>query len=621
MKLLILLSIMLCFLMSSSLLAQTDNKAVGIRLSTNIVDDSIRIAQVQILRYLLEKHGVSQLEEAQLNSIINQKPRSWLASKLKDSTDFVAKANGQYLIYLDTALDSSLEIRIIDLQKEQVAYLLKEKLDKESLLIYYHRVVIPIFEQLGIPINQQIEEEEISANTAFIRAKAYFLDYLKKDDIEYLNKAIQADPNYKKACYLRGLLTYEKNRKVFDEILSSYDKISGASSATISDELIQDIRQIKGDFNRVEKMFGAKEYHYAANVWLMDKGYRQARYYIIQALKLDADNKEYQSTLKIIRANIKPCIILCKCWVGRPLRFVGTPFGRDRFKARHHIGIMLGSSHYIGDLSFNHEHYISGADIENSSFAVGISFNKTLGVLSSIRAEFVFLQLKGGDQVYQDENFNPEVYRTENTWQKAYRNLNFNTYVYDFSVVKELALYNFSMRSYSGPITLSPYVFVGVGGFVFDPRTQYNGRNVRLGPLMTEGQGFGNNIPAYKKLHLNIPTGFGIRLTTGRRHRHKLVFDFEFNYRFTFTDYIDDVSAVYTNPNLFDVYLEPEQAALAKILHQRSDELDPQGFNAKETCIGCQRGDSTTKDRYFMVVFRMSRSLDYRRRRFVTPFF
>ncbi|MFN3939236.1 MAG: hypothetical protein ACK4IY_01535, partial [Chitinophagales bacterium] len=59
------------------------------------------------------------------------------------------------------------------------------------------------------------------------------------------------------------------------------------------------------------------------------------------------------------------------------------------------------------------------------------------------------------------------------------------------------------------------------------------------------------------------------------------------------TDYIDDVSGFYANPDYFFEYLDAETAALAAALSDRSDGTEP-GWTAPEG----GRGDPNDKDTY-----------------------
>jgi hypothetical protein len=64
---------------------------------------------------------------------------------------------------------------------------------------------------------------------------------------------------------------------------------------------------------------------------------------------------------------------------------------------------------------------------------------------------------------------------------------------------------------------------------------------------------------------------------------------------------VDDVSTTYIDPLLFDKYLAPADAAKAKRLYYRGNEITPNSRPA----IGEQRGDPTRNDAYFSTIIRM----------------
>jgi hypothetical protein len=67
----------------------------------------------------------------------------------------------------------------------------------------------------------------------------------------------------------------------------------------------------------------------------------------------------------------------------------------------------------------------------------------------------------------------------------------------------------------------------------------------------------------------------------------------EFLYRYLFTDYLDDVSTTYVDPELFDRYLTPANADIAKHVYQRR--WQPGGSYKP----GEKRGGNKTKDAYY----------------------
>ena len=57
---------------------------------------------------------------------------------------------------------------------------------------------------------------------------------------------------------------------------------------------------------------------------------------------------------------------------------------------------------------------------------------------------------------------------------------------------------------------IRPYVFVGVGGFWFNPKAEYQGDWVALQPLQTEGV-------TYKKIAASMPFGIGVKYSLSKQ--------------------------------------------------------------------------------------------------------
>jgi hypothetical protein len=96
--------------------------------------------------------------------------------------------------------------------------------------------------------------------------------------------------------------------------------------------------------------------------------------------------------------------------------------------------------------------------------------------------------------------------------------------------------------------------------------------------------------------------GVGIKYDITER----LTFGIELIHRVTGTDYIDDVSNRYINPALFDIYLPPSQAAIAKVM------ANPSSFYPSSTPgytpyrIGRPRGNPRRNDSYYSSTFRLT---------------
>ena len=77
----------------------------------------------------------------------------------------------------------------------------------------------------------------------------------------------------------------------------------------------------------------------------------------------------------------------------------------------------------------------------------------------------------------------------------------------------------------------------------------------------------------------------------------------ELLYRKTFTDYIDDVSTEYIDPNDFDKYLSVQDALIARQIHDKTVGILIPGITRYEP--GTQRGNPKQMDAYFSCVLKL----------------
>lgn len=148
----------------------------------------------------------------------------------------------------------------------------------------------------------------------------------------------------------------------------------------------------------------------------------------------------------------------------------------------------------------------------------------------------------------------------------------------------------------------APYIGGGLGFFWFNPYTKLNGQKVYLKPLGTEGQFIGYKKP-YGNFQFDLIALVGIKYNVTEKFSIAL----EGWYHQTFTDYLDDVSGNYINPQ--DV---PSLSPTAQILQNRSntgpypDNLFNFVEGQKSTTtgtllaagIGQQRGDHKDNDQF-----------------------
>lgn len=182
----------------------------------------------------------------------------------------------------------------------------------------------------------------------------------------------------------------------------------------------------------------------------------------------------------------------------------------------------------------------------------------------SARAEVTWFELKGSDEQADDNS-------------RKRRNLSFKSDNVEINFTGAINLFPNGNRYYRRP-AYNLYVFGGIGGIYFNPKTEYQGQKYALQPLATEGV-------VYSRFAFVIPFGMGVRLRMGPNANLAI----EGGYRKTFTDYLDDVSTVHPGPAAFT---DPIAAAL-------SDRRPELGIAAKPA--GFQRGDPSAKDGYFLL--------------------
>lgn len=235
------------------------------------------------------------------------------------------------------------------------------------------------------------------------------------------------------------------------------------------------------------------------------------------------------------------------------------------------LNFMAGLSNYHGEIQTKKITF----DQSNPVFAIGATLDITNKLL--LRSDFSVTKLQGDDK--------RGIYPT--------RNLNFKTSIQEGTLLLEYNLFD----PYDKKLT--PYVFSGVGLFHFNSYTIDSlNRKVYLQGLSTEGQGFPEypDRKVYKRTQFNIPIGGGLKYAIS----DDVQFGFEYGLRILFTDYLDDVSKTYVDPNI----LRTRAGQLAVDLSYRADEL--KNGNKTYPRAGSLRGSSKVKDLYYFGLARLS---------------
>ncbi len=236
------------------------------------------------------------------------------------------------------------------------------------------------------------------------------------------------------------------------------------------------------------------------------------------------------------------------------------------FAQRVHIGVFGGLAAYNGDLTDK----IFPKKVTNG--AIGITVNYELTDQIFIRGGYTYAIIGGADR-FSDK---PGL---------VLRNLSFETEVHEFSAVGEYYLFNLYERK------ISPYGFAGLAVYKMNPYAFDVAKNkVFLKPLSTEGQGInGYNTKQYKLTQLAIPFGGGVKFAINDNMRIGL----ELGMRKLFTDYLDDISGNYADPN----DLLTAKGQLSVDMSYRQDEVT--GGNPAYPAKGAQRGSPKSKDWYY----------------------
>ncbi len=165
------------------------------------------------------------------------------------------------------------------------------------------------------------------------------------------------------------------------------------------------------------------------------------------------------------------------------------------------------------------------------------------------------------------------------------RNLSFKTSIWDINTVAQFNIFDITTDR-----IFTPYVFLGVGIFHFNPYTiDRNGKKTYLQLQGTEGQGlaaYPDRHP-YKLTQVELPFGLGIKFKLS----DKISLSGELRYHYIDTDYLDDVSMAYPDKTI----LAAKDPNLPMLTY-RGDEL-PGGASYPKGTLS--RGNPNNRDSYY----------------------
>lgn len=291
----------------------------------------------------------------------------------------------------------------------------------------------------------------------------------------------------------------------------------------------------------------------------------------------------------------------------------------------HDVGFSVGPNFALTDLGGAKKigsPFLRDIDFQATRFCISAFYRYNVNKWFAVRANLMYGMLKA-----DDNNTDGRPPRTENgvyknpddSWYRARRNLNFETHIVEFQAMAEINLKKYMHDEARGSKDRwAPYVGGGLGFFWFNPYTKLNGAKVKLKPLGTEGQNIRNATNGYAKPYSNFQFDLIALLGIKYNVTERFSISLEGVYHQTFTDYLDDVSGNYVNPQDISS-LSPQ----AQILQNRanSGRYPDNQFNFVEGQykttdgslnvggIGQQRGDHKNNDQFLHIQLTFSFNL------------
>lgn len=240
------------------------------------------------------------------------------------------------------------------------------------------------------------------------------------------------------------------------------------------------------------------------------------------------------------------------------------------------IHAQTGYASYFGDLCPTGDCYTKA----NFSFGLGVNRHINDYIFLSLNAQYY--RISGSDGQSGDNS-------------RGKRNLSFRADNFEFCLTGGFEFLNYNTFRFLSrtEFPISMFLYLGLGMTTNNPSAMDNSGNyVNLRPLQTEGV-------SYSPVTAIIPFGVGI----GYKVLNNLHVNLTAGYRYAFTDYLDDVSTKYADPNALPSEKSREMA-------YRADQLDPSipPYSAGKS-IGGKRGGSNSNDGYLLVDLKVEYTL------------
>ncbi|AHM63077.1 hypothetical protein D770_24160 [Flammeovirgaceae bacterium 311] len=231
-------------------------------------------------------------------------------------------------------------------------------------------------------------------------------------------------------------------------------------------------------------------------------------------------------------------------------------------QAREIIGLSFGTTSFYGDIE-------GAAPLPGNNPHFGISYENIVLPRLGVRVSGTWYKLSAADA------------DSESPVLQA-RNLSFTSSNIALSMMATGYLLPNNTAAYLNRKQFNAYGMLGVGLTSVNPKAVYGGEKWDLRSMETEGV-------RYSRIALVIPFGGGIQC----RVAPQLDLALEATYHYTFTDYLDDCSTVYRDPDSFS---DPIAAGLA----DRRPEIGLEKLPG-----GTVKGNPDVKDSYAMISLRL----------------
>lgn len=255
------------------------------------------------------------------------------------------------------------------------------------------------------------------------------------------------------------------------------------------------------------------------------------------------------------------------------------------------LGLNLGMSQYQGDLGARTSEDIQKARITGNKLAIGLMARKYFNPNWSFRGGVTFGSLSGDDNA-QGENTDRER-----------RNLSFKSTLLEFQVGVEWNIFKYIPGSEDHRFT--PYLFAGLGGFLFNPKGEFEGTKYNLQDVTfvrQEKNGTDATLD-YSKFQICLPMGVGLKYNISKLW----TLGFEVGWRKTFTDYIDNVSGEYTGDAKSLLAQGKRTESFFTDRWGTDPNMAPEDPN-KKFRPGAQRGNPDELDSYYFAMFSISKT-------------